>query len=81
MQYYRTTIQIVVLSEGPFDCNDLQTIDKAITAGDCVGTVDTESSTLLTGKQAADALYAAGSEPGFFQLDADGNSIMDGDDS
>ena len=31
----------------------------------------------LSGKQMADALVAAGSEPGFFMLDADGKLLED----
>jgi len=76
---YRTIIQIVVLSEGPFDCKDLGVIHNAITEGDCVGTVSIEDSVVLTRKQTADALYKAGSEPAFFQLDDDGNSIEERD--
>jgi hypothetical protein len=77
-KFHRTVIEVVVLSETPLDgCEDLGAINDAITTGDCVGTVKTKSQTELTGRKTADALYAAGSEPGFFQLDDDGNKIED----
>ena len=72
-KFHRTVIQVVVLSEEPFNCESLEGINYAITDGDCVGTVETKSAKELTGRQMANALYAAGSEPGFFGLDDDGN--------
>jgi hypothetical protein len=74
-KFYRTVISVVVLSEGPFIYDDLDDVNSAITTGDHVGTVTETSVKTLTGKQAANALLDAGSEPGFFELDDEGNDI------
>lgn len=79
-KFYKTTIRVTVLSEDPFDCTDLETIAEATDKGDCVGEVDNEGSVEVTGKEMADLLYAAGSEPGFFQIDDDGKNIYGEDE-
>ena len=76
-KFHRTVIEVVVLSEEPFGYDDLADVDEAITNGACVGSFDTKSTTELTGKEAADALTAVHSEPGFFQLDDDGEDVED----
>lgn len=70
---YRTKIELVVLSENPIDGLDVPSVVEACDTGDCVLASDEASSETLTGKEMAAALYAAGSEPGFFMLDDEGN--------
>lgn len=74
-KFYKTIIQVEVLSEEPFDYNDLSDVHYQITEGDCSGTFKTLSSDELDGKQAADALKAQDSDPEFFQIDEDGNDL------
>lgn len=74
-KFYRTTIKVVVLSEEPFDYDDLYGVHLAITDGDCSGHYETAKSETLTAKQAAKALQAQGSDPEFFQLTDEGKDI------
>lgn len=77
-KFYKTTFTIEVLSEEPLgDELTLSQIDYAITEGPCVGFTLLNRQEELTSKQMADALYEAGSDPGFFQLDDDGNEKGD----
>jgi len=73
-KFYKTIIQIEVLSEEPYDNDDPAAIGYDCDEGDCVGTSKIVSQKVLTGKQMANALYDAGSEPGFFQLNDDGTT-------
>jgi hypothetical protein len=80
-KYYRTVIQVEVLSEYPLNemfQNDLAAIAYAISEGDCSGEVTVTDSSELTGEEVAEALIAQGSDPGFFMLNDDG-SDMEGD--
>ena len=36
-KFYRTLIQVEVLSEEPFECESLEDVHDAITTGDCSG--------------------------------------------
>jgi hypothetical protein len=77
---YRTAIALTVLSESPLEAMDLEDLAGVVrecNQGDYVGDVAFGNSEKLSGKEMADALYAAGSEPGFFMLDDDGNSDID----
>ena len=71
-KFYKTLIQVEVLSEKPLEWDTLGDVNYAITQGECSGKVTEVSSETLTGKQAADALIEHGSDPGFFQLTAEG---------
>ena len=75
--FFKTTITVTVLSENPLGlvCNDLGELHYRITNGDCVGTIKDASHEQITGKQCADTLYELGSEPDFFRLDDEGNTI------
>lgn len=80
MTFYKTIIQIEVLSEDkPVDDLDLRQISYEIYDGDCVGASSLISKQELTGKECANELYDLGSEPEFFNLDDDGNSLWDGE--
>lgn len=76
-KYYRTIIQVEVLSEdSPLtNVDSLHDVASAIDEGDCSGKVKITKVEELTGKQAAKALKAQGSDPEFFMLDDDGNPI------
>lgn len=70
-KYYRTTFAIAVLSEEPI-LGDLSDALQEADTGSYVAYGEKNNQETLTGKQAADALYDAGSEPGFFMLNDDG---------
>lgn len=75
-KYYKTVIQMEVLSEEPIGDADMQTILHQTTDGDWSGKNTTiVQDEALSGKQMADALREQGSDPEFFQLDEDGNEI------
>jgi len=68
-QFYKTVVVVEILSEDrPYDCCDLAAIARDIDTGECVGTVRLASQVFLNESQMANALTAAGSEPGFFQI-------------
>jgi hypothetical protein len=77
-KFYKSTITIEVLHEDPIDPNAaLEDVAYQVTEGDWVGynyKVDTKE---LSGKEAADELFNAGSDPGFFRLDEAGNELND----
>jgi hypothetical protein len=68
-------VSVRVLSEGPLGDMSLKDIAEACDSGDCVGFEKQIAVRSVTGKQMADLLYEAGSEPGFFGLDDDGNTV------
>lgn len=71
----RTTLTLVVLSEDSIPATmEPEVILIECDRGDYVLAGVTEQEEDLTGKQMADALLKAGSDPGFFQLDAEGNT-------
>lgn len=66
---YRTTITLVVLSEDPIsDAMEAETILVECDRGDYVLASDDRERVLLGKEEMAEALIAAGSEPGFFQI-------------
>lgn len=73
-KFYKNVIQVEVLSEDePLDSNlNLNEVAHVITEGDCSGQVSWQEPVLLTPSEAAKALEAQGSDPGFFGLTPDG---------
>ena len=76
-KFYRAVIQVEVLSEQPFDgkAPNLDALHEAISSGDDSGAVKLVSEEVVDGKRMAELLKAQGSDPSFFQLDADGNNL------
>lgn len=72
-KFYRTLVSFTVLSEEPIDNMDIGTIVNDCQDHHLVMTGTGTDVIELDGKQMADELYDANSEPGFFQLDDDGN--------
>lgn len=80
-KFFKTVFQIEVLSEDkPLnDVGSLHDIAYQIDEGDCSGVVKHIKSIRLTAEKAAKALIEQGSDPEFFQLDATGNDLSEGD--
>ncbi len=74
-KFYKTIIVVEVLSEDPYSPDTLEGIARDIMTGDCVGDWDAETSEEVDGPAMVQLLYESGSEPGFFQLDDEGNDI------
>jgi len=74
-KFYQTKIVTTVLSEEPFEWDNLNDVAYAISRGDCSGHTKECDHKVLTAKQVVKALQAQGSEPGFFQLDDDGKDV------
>lgn len=72
-KFYKTTLRVVVLSEEPFEWDDLSGVAYAITDGDCSGMVEETGRKTLNGKQTANELIKQGSAPEFFRLTKAGN--------
>ena len=64
-KFYRTIIQIEVLSKDPFECTDLSEINYAITEGDCSGKVEIIQSEKVPPEKMAELLKSQGSDPNF----------------
>lgn len=73
-KYYKTTFEIVVLSEEPIIHYGLDEIYDQTMEGDCLLHSVTPKQKIVTSKQMADYCYDAGSEPEFFNLNDNGNS-------
>ena len=79
LKFYRTVVQIEILSEEPYECDDLEGIAYDITEGHCSGEIkDVVRNEEKTGKEMADLLISQGSDPGFFEIDAEGNDLETG---
>jgi hypothetical protein len=75
-RFYKTTVTFTVLSEEPIPPHaDLQYIAVECNEGQYVGNFSANDEQLLNGGAMADALYEAGSEPGFFELDDSGQDV------
>ncbi len=75
-RFYRSTVHFEVLSEEPIPSFvDLAFIAREATEGRYVGRFLRTEELPLNGAAMAEALVAAGSEPSFFELDADGNDF------
>lgn len=68
-KYYKTIIQVEVLSEEFYDFNGLEGLNYDITKGECSGKAQVLSQVELNAKQVREALFEQGSDPSFFQLD------------
>jgi hypothetical protein len=75
-KFYKTVVTVVVLTEDvPPEYDNLSDLNYLITQGDASGQVTSTASEVLSGKQAAKALQAQGSDPSFFNIDDDGNDL------
>jgi len=75
-KFYKTVIQLEVLSEEPInDCVSLEELSREIEGGDFSGQLETVSSKEVSGKKMAKLLLKQGSDTEFFMLDEDGNDI------
>jgi hypothetical protein len=66
--FYKTVIQVEVLSEEPLEYDDLGDVNFAISQGDCSGSIREIKRITLNGKQAAKALLKQGSSRVFSGL-------------
>ena len=74
-KFYKTTFNVVVLSEEPIPWMPLSELHHVITDGDCCGNLIRVAEEELDGKQTVAALIEQGSGPEFFRLDDDGEEI------
>lgn len=75
MKYFRTVVEIEILSEDEPWHGEVSELHRDIVHGDCSGTMKIKSNDEVTPNRMAQLLLAQGSDPGFFQLDADGNEV------
>lgn len=76
-KFYKTTFTVEVLGELPILGLDLLNIHYEITEGDCSGVTTMTDVQELSGSEMAKELLSQGSDPEFFDLDADGNDFRD----
>jgi hypothetical protein len=73
--FRKSTVTLTVLSQASIEGWELGTVLRECEEGDCVLASTGFNEQPLTGKEMADALYDAASDPGFFRLDDDGNTV------
>jgi hypothetical protein len=72
-KFYRSVIQVEVLSEEPVYFDNLTDVHHAITNGACSGSVnDLIQNEVVDGPRMAALLMEQASDPGFFRLTEDG---------
>ena len=80
-KFYRTLVQIEILSEEPYSSTDLTKISEDIYEGSQVGNVqlilDSEE---IDSKTCVERLFAVGSDPEFFSLNKHGHDTEDAED-
>lgn len=74
-EFYKTTIVVEVLSEGPLHFQTLSDLHGLITTGDCSGAVHVTRTLSLSAREMAEAARQQGTDPGFFGLDATGTRL------
>lgn len=75
-KFYRTIIQIEILSDEPYEGDTLDMVQYDITEGHCSGQIsDVVRNEEQDGKAMAKLLEEQRSDPEFFQLDSDGNDL------
>lgn len=82
-KFYRHVFQVEVLSEENLEVSkySLEQLHSMTDTGEQVaGTLDIIKTEELNGCQAAKALDSLGSEPGFFQLEENGDDIGESDE-
>ncbi len=79
--YFRTLLSVEVLSEAPIlPGMDISDIVHEMSDGDYVGSASEMSVEEVDGPTMAQLLTSLGSEPGFFQLDNEGNALEGDED-
>lgn len=74
-KFYRAVFHYEVLSEEPIEDMSLEDIDYECRDGHCSGQFLGVDRSELTGPEMAKALQNQASDPGFFQLDEEGNDL------
>jgi hypothetical protein len=76
-KFYKTIVTIEIISDEIYKFDSLEQVTHDITYGDCSGQVEAVKNEELNGEQAATALLKQGSDPEFFNIDKDGNDLID----
>jgi len=74
-KFYKYTIEVVVLSEEPMGYLSLDELGREIEIGNLVGHQESRKEEVLTGKEMAEALEDAASDPEFFMLTPEGEDL------
>lgn len=79
-KFYRTVLQVEILSEAPFAFETLQDVAYQITDGPCSGDItEIAWNEVKTGPEMAELLQAQRSDPEFFQLTVNGEDTQEED--
>lgn len=76
-KFYKTIVMVEVLSDSPIGNPSLSEVEYLISEGGCTGEYWVESVSELTPKEMAQCCIEHGSDPEFFEIDSDGNSVND----
>jgi hypothetical protein len=66
--FYKTVVEVTILSEEPYDIIDLDQIHYDITFGDCSGQCNIKSSEEVSAEEMKKLLKTQGSDPSFMGL-------------
>jgi len=71
-EFYRTVVEVEILSRGPYDPDTLEEVSHDITKGDCSGSWAIKTSEEVPEEEMAELLVEQGSDPAFlFGMDED----------
>lgn len=76
-KFYKTVITVEVLSEDPYQFENLSELAYDVDEGDCSGKTTIEKTEEVDGATMALLLAAQGSDSEFFRIDDEGNDIDD----
>ena len=76
-KFYRTVVEVEILSEDTYDFEDLDILAYDVEDGDCSGQCAITAVERVSPQQMAELLTKQGSDPEFFGLDANGNEVDD----
>jgi hypothetical protein len=75
-KFHKMVVKVTILSEDAFQAGSQRAVIKGLLYdGPDVGSFETESITVLDGKQAVEELFNLGSDCTSFRLDAEGNDV------
>lgn len=74
-KFFKTTVQVEILSENPLQFENLNDLNYLITEGDCSGRFFISKVNEISGKDLVKECSSHQSDPEFFGVDENGNSI------
>ena len=71
MKFYKTIVQVEILSEKPVEVDSLENLNELIIHGDCSGLINKMSEQSISKKELIDECSRHHTDPSFFGVDVD----------